>query len=801
MFARVANFLVGHPVLVLLCEAVITVLAAVMATQVQFDFAPQSMLRGSSALRDELDDFKRTFAFEDNVLIVVLEATGGGDVLTAAALTWQLDVARGVQQLPAIDRIDSIATLQTVIRSMRLPPRVDAVRVLTESPVDAGTEDRVRRLVDKSPLLDGSLLSRDRRITAQMCFLSPDLRSLDQIRAAIAEVRSVLDRHPAPAGYRVHLTGLPFLRVDTVDNLQADQRRLLPVAALLYLAMLGLVFRRLSGSLLPLAAVGCGLAWTIGGLVLMGETFNLISNILPILLLVIGVSNCVHIVSDYGEITPRVGGERREAMRQVTRHMGFACLLSMLTTAIGFASLFSARSDVLVGFGWQCAWGMACLYVTIIATLGSGLQFFRPPRPALKGAPLGGIVTRAADTVDRHPKLTLAIATVVLGSMVWIARDVRVNASMIETYEEGHPTLASLHLVERELGGLLPLEVSLRAHDPAVFLEPETYRRMKRLEAFAARQDSVLFVRSYIDLHDAIGAGVTRVPDDGVANPLPDDDESIRNRLQRSQWLLDRVGDSLSYRTFMSADGRRARLLIKAEDVGTRRLHLLIRQLEDELHTLFPPGGDVAASLTGDAYVNTLAMENVIRDLFSSLLTASVVIFSIIGIGFRSLRAGLIAAVPNMTPLLFTLGYMGLRGFEMNVSNVIVFTISLGIAVDDTIHFLARFRELMKVHRDVPLAVHHTYAETGRAIVIVTVLVVSGLSVLLFSDFLPTRRFAELTIVTMATAVFGDLLLLPACLVLFWKRGPNDESTLTELAPSDSQAVVLPARSGFSQHT
>jgi predicted RND superfamily exporter protein len=329
-----------------------------------------------------------------------------------------------------------------------------------------------------------------------------------------------------------------------------------------------------------------------------------------------------------------------------------------------------------------------------------------------------------------------------------------------------------LHLVERELGGLLPLEVDLRATDPSVFLQPDVYRRIKQLETFAREQDSVLFARSYIDLHDAIGAGLIH-GEGASAGGLADDDESITHRLSRSQGLLDRVGDSLSYRTFMTADGQRARLLIKVEDVGTRRLHVLIRQLETEVQTLFPPGSKVTASLTGDAYVNTLAMENVIRDLFSSLLTASVVIFSIIGIGFRSLRAGLIAAIPNTTPLLVTLGYMGLRGFEMNVSNVIVFTISLGIAVDDTIHFLARFRELVKQHADVALAVHHTYEETGRAIVIVTVLVVSGLSVLLFSDFLPTRRFAELTIVTMATAVFGDLLLLPACLVLFWKRRPK----------------------------
>lgn len=441
----------------------------------------------------------------------------------------------------------------------------------------------------------------------------------------------------------------------------------------------------------------------------------------------------------------------------------------MLTTAIGFASLFNARSDVLVAFGWQCAWGMACLYICIMSVLGSLLQFFRPPPAARSDSLLSDVVTRAADQVDSHPKFTLAIAIAVMAFMVWSSRTVRVNASMIETYEPEHPTLRTLRLVERTLGGLLPLEISLRADRPGQFLESEIYRRVKRLEEFARAQEGVLFVRSYVDLHDAIGAGITRRTEDSSVRD--ESDAAIRRRLERSQWLVERVGESLSYGTFMTADQKRARVLIKASDLGTRRLHQVIRRIEERMRELFPPELGIHASMTGDAYVNTLAMENVIRDLFSSLLTAAVVIFSVIAIGFRSVRAGLISAVPNVTPLVFTLGYMGLRGFEMNVSNVIVFTISLGIAVDDTIHFLARFREQMKMRRNVMLAVHHTYAETGRAIVIVTVLVISGLSVLLLSDFVPTRRFAELTIVTMSTAVFGDLLLLPACLVLFWKPG------------------------------
>jgi predicted RND superfamily exporter protein len=766
MSARLADLLIRHPLLVMAVLLTVTAAAVALALQIQFDFAPQAMLKGDDNLVRELEDFKRTFAYEDSVLMIVLQATGETDVLTPAALTWQSEVARAVDALPTIERIESLATVRGTYRTLRLPPEIVSRPIITDLPVDEDTAERMQRLVDKSPLMEGSLLSADRRVTVIMAFIQPQVQGLDEFRTVIRSVQNVLAQHAAPSGYRVRLTGLPYLRVDTVDNLQADQRRLLPIAGVLYLSMLTLTFRRVAGSVLPLLGVGMGLAWMVGSIVALGETFNLISNVLPMLMLVIGVSNCVHIVADYGEQSVNTHGNRTDAVRKTVRHMSGACLITLLTNAVGFCSLFSARSDVLKEFGWQAAIGLLCLYVTILGTLGSLMRFFRPPRRSAAGAPLGGVVTAAADAVDRHPRTTLLIGLAGTALALWMARGVHVNSSMIETYGEDHPTLQALRLVEEKLGGLLPIEVSLRARQPGAYLTPDVYRRVGEFERFARSQDGVLFARSYVDFHEAIGAEMTARTARG--RPRDDSDEALQRRIERSDWVIDRIADTLNYHVFMTPDGLRARVLLKVRDVGTRRLGELNRKLTAELSRVFPPQSGIEATLTGDAYVNTIAMNNVIHDLFWSLLTASGTIFTIITVGFRSLRIGLIAAIPNFTPLLFTLGYMGWRGYEMNVGNVIVFTISLGIAVDDTVHYLARFREEMIHRRDVLQAVHHTYEASGRAMLIVTLLVISGLAVLLLSDFVPTRRFAELTCVTMATALFGDLLILPACLMVFW---------------------------------
>lgn len=768
MFDRIANLVTRRALVVILVLLLLTAVAAVEATRIRFEFSPQALLRGDDQLYQQLQDFKQTFAYEDSVLMVIVEATGDANVLDDHLLNWQRDIADRLRALPHVNECATLATIEIPRRTLGFPPSVAARPFISRFPANENDSRRLRRLVDESPLLAGTLVSKDLRVAALLVFIDPKVQHVSDLTVVVDDVKQVLQAYPAPAGFRTALSGLPYIRTDTIKNLQDDQKRLLPIAALLYLVTLAIVFRRVSGSLLPLLAVGMGLAWTIGTVVAVGAAFNLISNVLPVLLLVVGVSNCVHVLDEYAEQLPLAGGDRTEASRRTMRHMSRSCALTLFTTAVGFACLWTARSDVLREFGWQATLGMGFMYVTIIGTLGSLMQFFRPPRRSTAGAPLGHVTATAGHVIDRHPRITLAISGLAITTAVWLGLQVPVNSYMIETYSQDHPTLKTLRLVDNELSGLLPIEVRLQADNSERLLDPDVFRKVEKFEQEALQQEGVLFARSYADVLESISTGTAALT--GASAELPESDKELERDIRLGHWVVNRVGETLGYPNFMTDDGRAGRILIKVQDVGTLRLKTLIDHLNAELHQAFPPGSGVTPTLTGDAYVNTMAMNAVIHDLFYSLLTASLTIFATIAITFRSLRTGLIAAIPNLTPLALTLGYMRLRGYDMNVGNVIVFTISLGIAVDDSIHFLFRFREEMQRTGSVEDAVDRTFEGTGRAIVVTSVLIVAGLSVLLFSDFVPTRRFAELTSVTMIGALIGVLLLLPACLVLFWKR-------------------------------
>jgi len=771
---RFAAWLLANPRLVLGGLVASVVLSLVFIPRLRFDFAPQSIYVGNDSLVAYSYEFKETFGHDESVVLIVLQAEGEGDVLDAPALQWQLRVAERLREIPGIARVESLATLEAPrpgLGGVRLE------RIVKTDPLDEDAAFRARGQFDNMPLLRGGLLSGDDRLATLPVFLDLDKPDIDQTKALVQQIEGVLAGEPLPTGYRSRLTGLPVLRVEIVNDLRADQWTLIPLAAITYLAVLWFMFRSVSGSLLPMVAVGIALAWTFAVFAATGESLNLVSNVLPVLLLIIGVSSSVQLVSCYSEEMQACGGDRLAAAQRAIAHMTPACLLAALTTAIGFASVATARSLVLKRFAWQAALGVGFQYLCTLLTLGTLFRFFAPPRrdPTLEGRP--GPVTRVAAAlgaaVARHPWPTVCGALLVVAISLWGARAVRINSyNALETFQSDHPAVQTLKLVEKELSGVVPLEVSLQADRAGRFLEPEVFHKTVEFTRQARSLPGVLAGQSYADLlREVVSHWPGRRVSESDLELVPETPAGQR-RLERAAGFTEKFPEATHHYDYLSPDGTRARVRLRIAEIGSQQTLKLIGQLESALREQFPEGAGIEARLTGEAYVSALALTTLIRDLFFSLLTASLVIFSLIALEFRSLRAGLIAALPNLTPLAITMGYMGYRGYDMNVGNVIVFTVCLGLADDNTIHFLYRFRDELRRGHPVPDAIQRAFLGTGRAIVATSLLLLAGLAALRMSNFVPTQRFAELTSVTILGNLLGVLLLLPAWLKLVW---PDNE--------------------------
>jgi predicted RND superfamily exporter protein len=461
--------------------------------------------------------------------------------------------------------------------------------------------------------------------------------------------------------------------------------------------------------------------------------------------------------------------------RITIQEMSKTCFLTLATTAIGFGSLLVAHAELLQSLALQAAMGMMCCYVCLMAVLPATLVLcgsrLCPHRcSAISSESIVAATDNASHTVvnsrldnfwtslgafiSRHAAAIVLLHLLLAGWTLWSSRNIPINSYMFETYDSDHPTMDAVRIMDDRMSGLISLEVQLRARDASRVFDEEVAAALSKLRQQIPQDERVTFYRDYVEFLSVFDHGRT----------ITDDSTAAADSLRRVQLALKQLDDPAVTSAFLGKDEPVARVMMRIRDVGSAGMKDLIKSVTQNLKQQLP--NDIQFTLTGDAYLHAVCMDAFVRDLFYSLIAASGVIFMLITVLFRSLRIGLISAIPNMLPLFMTLGYMHLRGYEMTAGNVIVFAISLGIAVDDTIHFLARFRDERKSVSSQE-AIQGTLSTSGRAIVLTSVLVVSGLSVLTFSDFVPTRRFAELTAITMCTALPGDLMLLPALLALF----------------------------------
>lgn len=793
---RWASWLFRHRRGVLTLVLLLTAVSGLLATRLDYDFTPQALFSGENELVAYSEQVKATFGHSENIVIVVLRAEGEADCLALAALRWQVKFAQTAAKLPAVERIDSLAT-------MRLPrPRVLGRTGLMFVPVvrgdaletDSTAADEsllVRQKVDDQPLLEGTFISEDRRLTALVLHLDPKRKDIDHVTAVVNQVQALVDQSAVPDGYEAFLGGLPAMRVAIVEGLKRDQTTIIPLAALVFALVQIVIFRSWTGVLVSAVAVAAGLAWTMAALVLLGQSLTIISNVLPILLMIVGVSSCVHFLNEYAEQLERTPGDAPGAAVRTTQRITLACLLTSLTTALGFLSLLAARSQLLGKLGWQAAMGIGLFFVATVLVCSALLPLHRPAKLSTDSdefdsgtsgsrksgsggtaSPLARVAWAFGSWAIRWPRLTVFLGVGLLALTGIVGRNTVINSTLLETFDEQHPQTRQMRLIEEELGGFVPMEIVLSADNPVWFLKAQQWQNLLNLEQGISQLDGVLRIRSVTELLEEVDRRLPAGPQ--LAELARNDTDKLEQRLQECYRLLKKTADLNSLQRFVTKGGGQLRLLMSLRDVGTQgglRLADEIRELLDQTFRDSPGSGvttSVTSNITGESYVAAVALTRFIRDLLLSLLGVSALIFLVIGLVLRSPRLGLLSILPNVAPLVVTLGYLGLRGYTINMSNVIVFAISLGVAVDDTIHFLARFRHEAQVESDVTTAIRRTSLGTGRAVLMTTILIVCGMAILLLSSFVPTRRFAELAAVTMCSALLGDLLLLPAMLKLFW---------------------------------
>ena len=808
-FGRLASWQMRHRPWVFLGLLVVSLFAGKLLTNLTFDFRPEALQQFSEEEQAFIEEFAERFNTQNNVLLVVLSGPGPGTALDARGLALQMRIAelaeatgfaQHVVALPRLPRKDSTATL-LALATGRIPPLVEGL------PVPADAVERVKKQVAGSRMLPGQLVAQDGSVAAVVLVLAPaynDHTALDKpLRQFETDLAQLVTEESSDGGsdnhsdnhsdsasdsasnsnsnsdsanngvaaYEVRFAGLPFVRVETVRNLKSEQRIFWPVTAVLYLTLLWFIYRDPVLTVLPLVAVGFASLWSLAVLPLTGTSVNVLNNIVPSLILVIGVCNAVHMLHGY-RAARLAGLKGPAASRRMMEELGVPAFLTSLTTAIGFLSLMVARNESLQRLGWQAGAGVMLSYVALVLVLPTLVGWWndrydqdrydqdRYDRAATTAARPAGMpwLDRVVTLMTVRPWVSLACATFVLAVSLWAGAQVKIDANVIDTFPPGHPIYESNKLVEEKLGGIQPLEIQLAATREEFFTDAEALRQVFKVQQAIAKHEPVLQIRSLVDLV----AEVHGVVDDADIPALLTQ--------QKVDYALDllRRHQAGALSQFIDQDGTRIRLGARLRAAGIQTTLATISSIEAAAPTwLAEFDGAVTLRPTGNAYISARGLDYFIRDLSFSLITASAVIFLVLVVVFRSVRMGLLGVLPTIMPLALTLALVPVYGYQLNTSTAVVFTITIGMAVDNTIHILIRFRSLRRDGLGLEEAIRDTFRHAGAAVVASNLLLIAGFSILFVSDFEPIFRVAALTTTTIGAAMVAALLVLPELLLLF----------------------------------
>lgn len=637
-------------------------------------------------------------------------------------------------------------------------------------PNERASEKRLMAAKDKAiahPLVGGQLLSEDGRTLLLMVkfdwfYVDDDedcTTGLKQVAQQVAEEYPNINFSFMTTGH------IPtYLTAIRTHNANKVKYQVIGYGMILLMAVI--LFRGISAVIIVALAPMFGVFLTMGVIQFFDFQNNPFNDVvLPVLLSLVGFTDGVHLMVQIRRHRA-AGLSGRDAARRGVQEVGLACALTSLTTAIGFGSLSLAHHETVREFGYSCVIGVILTFVAVITVIPLACRTWLG-RSIHVGHNKGiidrhlGRISVIIDLVLTRTKLISSLGIGITVVLILISSTLRPDERRANMLPEGSEAALALNHMDKALGGLEHSRIQVTWNDNIESNSPEVLIAISKIDDLLQQEP---LIGHPISIRNILGA----LPGEG------DPEERMS--------MLDLLPPPLK-RAFYTPEHHRADVSFHVQDLGIARYGPTFTRIEEGLTAINAEHPDFQFSLTGSAVWRWRNLYQIVVDLATSLGSAAIIIFIVLAFAFQSLRLGLISIIPNMFPLAVTGTYLVFTGQALEVVSVCAFTVCLGIAVDDTIHFLTRFREeQLNVENDHE-AIHRAFTGVGTALIMTTIVLVAGFSTVVFSDMRDQRIFAIMSGLTISSALFGDLVFLPALLAQYAKRSQVPAIQEPEQAP------------------
>jgi len=576
-------------------------------------------------------------------------------------------------------------------------------------------------------------------------------------------------------GLVVHISGLPYIRTILADRIKKEMLWFLIGSLLLSAITLILFFRSVSATLLSLAVVVMGVIWSFGTMVLMGQKITLLTALIPPLIVVIGIPNCIYFLNKYHTAYKETKIKEKAIVQMVDR-MGIVTLFCNITAAIGFFVFAFTKSPLLKEFGWVSGINIMALFFISLFFIPPVLTYLQAPQPKhvqyLENKYLERILAKIEKWTFHHTRWVFGITMVLIVFAVMGLMRIKKEAFIVDDLPKKDQLYTDLKWFEQEGGGVMPLEIIVNTKKKNGLIK--SIHPLEAIEALHVYLNQQPELGKPIGLLDGIKFAKQAFYDgDSLAYAVPTATEMafIGPYLQSNQPSSASVtGPAQLLSKFVDKDKSQTRISVNMKDIGSAQLPIFLRRLDSATKTIFD-SSKYNIQITGSSVTFLEGSNFIIRGLGESIFWAFLLIALCMFFLFRSFPILMCSLLPNVVPLLLTAGIMGWIGVSLKPSTVLVFSVALGIAIDVTIRFLINYKqELPHLNNNVQATLVQTIKHTGISILYTSMVLVAGFVIFCFSDFGGTKALGWLTSLTLVVSTFTNLILLPALIKTFIKQ-------------------------------
>jgi len=718
-------------------------------------------------------DFVKKFGVDGTTMVVGFQTDS---FFTAGLFNQVADLQKDIKTIPGVTEVLSVPNAYTIVKdsaaSKFLPHKIFNAPYASDSALVAD-----RAVLESLPFYKNLMYNPSSHAYIMAISFLPDSINSGARSAIIKNLQSKLDGFAAKTKLAVHISGLPYIRTILADRIKKEMLWFLIGSLLLSAVTLFLFFRSISATLLSLSVVVMGVIWSFGTMVLLGQKITLLTALIPPLIVVIGIPNCIYFLNKY-HTSYKATNHKQEAIEQMVGRMGIVTLFCNITAAIGFFVFAFTKSPLLKEFGWVSGLNIMALFLISLLFIPPVLTYLPPPTAKhvkyLDNKFLERVLIKIERWTFQHTKWVFAITSILVVVSIMGLMRIKKEAFIVDDLPKKDTLYTDLKWFEKEAGGVMPLEILIDTRKKNGLV-----RSIKPLEAIDE-------LHQYLELQPELGnplgllegmkfAKQAFYDGDSNAYTVPTGTEMafmapyLKTDSQKTSTAIATSPTQLLSK-FIDSSKRETRVSVNMKDIGSAQLPFFLQRLDSATKAIFDTS-KYKVEITGSSVTFLEGSNFIVRGLGESIFWAFLLIAICMIFLFRSFPILMCSLVPNIVPLLITAGLMGWLGISLKPSTVLVFSVALGIAIDVTIRFLVNYKqELPRLNNNVHTTLIQTIKHTGISIIYTSLVLVAGFVIFCFSDFGGTKALGWLTSLTLVVSTFTNLILLPALIKTFIKQ-------------------------------